>query len=104
VSLKNVTDQELKEELARREQERCEQERRDRQERMRNLVQHRDALLPLIPHGRTSCSDDNIRNGLGSADYGARCSRCALLELTEFDAENYDFDLTLTFSPVRDPE
>lgn len=104
MSLKNATEQELKAELARREQERRAQERLDRLERVRNLVLHRDALLPLIPHGRTSCSDDNIRNGLGSAEYGARCTRCALLELTEFDAENYDFDLTLTFSPVRDPE
>jgi hypothetical protein len=45
----------------------------------------RDALDALVPeHGRTSCSDDNRRNGFGSngSDF-PRCNRCALLDVLD---------------------
>jgi hypothetical protein len=38
-----------------------------------------DVLAP--EHYRTSCSDDDIVNGFNSSEYGARCTRCALLEV-----------------------
>ena len=100
MNLKTATDRELQDELARREAERKSDALLARQEYFRVLVQNRDSLLALIPHGRTSCSDQDIRNGLGSAEYGARCTRCALLELTEHDAHSYDAELSLTFRPV----
>jgi hypothetical protein len=97
VNLSNLTDEELRSELLRREKERKDQEVRSQRARFATLVANREALLELIPHARTSCSDIKIINGIGSATHGARCSRCALLELNEFDFTNLDFELSLTF-------
>ncbi len=38
-----------------------------------------DKIYPL--HDRTSCSDDDLGNGLYSNDGYARCARCVMLEL-----------------------
>jgi len=64
------------------------------------LKEQKDLILSLIDHSRSSCSDDNVCNGYGSADYGARCTKCHLIEL--FDQEwndgefEVDFDVTIT--------
>jgi len=64
------------------------------------LREQKDLILSLINHSRTSCSDSNICNGYGSADYGARCTKCHLIEI--FDKEwddggwEVDFDVTIT--------
>lgn len=42
-----------------------------------------DALLSLIDHSRTSCSDTNICNGDITDDRQPRCIRCALLNLKD---------------------
>jgi hypothetical protein len=94
MSLEHLTDQELQAELERRQLEREQAAARARQDRFVALVEHREALLALVPHGRTSCSDENPVNGIS---VGTRCNRCALLEVTEFDFQYYDFDLTLNF-------
>lgn len=37
-------------------------------------------------HNRTSCNDDDLNNGFYTARCGQyRCSRCALLQILEFD-------------------
>ena len=64
------------------------------------LREQKDLILSLIDHSRTSCSDSNICNGYGSADYGARCTKCHLIEI--FDKEwddgewEVDFDVAIT--------
>jgi hypothetical protein len=100
MDLNRFTDQDLKAELQRREDDRKISETAARRHRFQMLMKHRDVLLEFVPHGRTSCSDQDIRNGLGSAEYGARCTRCALLELNEHDYFSYDAELSLTFRPV----
>jgi len=68
--------------------------------KMEKLREQKDLILSLINHSRTSCSDTNICNGYGSADYGARCTKCHLIEI--FDKEwddgewEVDFDVTIT--------
>lgn len=100
-NLENFTEAELREELKKREEMAAEAERKERAERFRLLVENRETLLRFVPHGRTSCSDTDRANGFGSAEYGPRCTRCALLEVNEFDHEVYDFDLTLQFVPLN---
>ena len=95
MDLKKFTDQDLQAELQRREAARKNLEMEQRQDRFRLLVQHRDVLLKFVPHGRTSCSDENPCNGLGTAGYGARCDRCALLQLNEYDCVSYDVQVGL---------
>lgn len=43
-----------------------------------NTFEFIDLLFP--EHGRTSCSDDNLNNGL-EEDGSFRCDRCFLLEI-----------------------
>ena len=68
--------------------------------KMKKLRERKDLILSLINHSRTSCSDSNVCNGYGSADYGARCTKCHLIEL--FDQEwsdgewEIDFDVIIT--------
>lgn len=95
MELNKFTDQDLKAELQRREEARKALEVQERQDRFRLLVQHRDVLLKFVPHGRTSCSDEDPCNGPGTAGYGARCDRCALLQLNEYDCESYDVQVGL---------
>ena len=62
------------------------------------LVEHRDTLLLLVGgHDKTSCSDTDPCNGVGSAEYGARCQRCALLTVEVSDYDTYDFDVEFNF-------
>lgn len=67
--------------------------------RINYIKKHADIILPLIEHERSSCSDDNICNGYGSADYGARCKKCHLLEILngDYDAGDFyvDFDIII---------
>lgn len=63
-----------------------------------------DILAPR--HGRTSCSDENISNGLCSngSDSPPRCYRCALLEVARGPyvwPPELRIELTITWSPVE---
>lgn len=100
-ALTNLSDDELRAELARREKERADAATLVRSERFTTLVRNRDVLLELVPHGRTSCSDSNPINGLDSSEHGPRCTRCALLELGVGDAFLYEFELSLNFVPLN---
>lgn len=98
MDLKTYTEKQLKDELARREQERLDEEAKQRRERLALILENREALLRVIPHSRTSCSDENPVNGLYSADYGPRCVRCGLMELDEYNGQfhNVTVDLAIT--------
>ena len=68
--------------------------------KIEKLREQKDLILSLIDHSKTSCSDSNVCNGYGSADYGARCTKCHLIEI--FDQEwsdgefEVDFNVTIT--------
>jgi hypothetical protein len=100
-TLTDLSDEELRAELARREKQRELAALEVARARFATLLQSREALLELMPHERTSCSDSNPVNGLESAEYGPRCSRCALLELSEVDADYFEFELSLNFVPLN---
>ena len=64
--------------------------------KIEKLREQKELVLSLINHGRTSCSDSNVCNGYGSADYGARCTKCHLIEI--FDQEWLDGDFEVDFN------
>jgi hypothetical protein len=101
--LSELTDEELKAELQRRADTAKQAKKAARTAQVQLLIQHREALLALIPHGRTSCSEERPINGFSYSGQPRppRCARCALLELSEYHAETFDTDLTLNFYPVE---
>ena len=48
-----------------------------------------DLIIP--EHGRTSCSDENLNNGIEKDDGNFRCSRCMLLDLVEGNVSPEEF-------------
>lgn len=101
MDLKKYTDKALKDELARREAAAALAAAVERKERIEQIIKHRAELLKMIPHSRTSCNDQEVRNGLYSADYGPRCVRCGLLELSEIDYHEFDVSLQLTITRLE---
>ena len=64
-----------------------------------------DALLSVIPHGRSSCSDSKPINGLGSHSGGGhRCDRCALLDIREMGHFPEKFHFSPQLPPSRLPD
>lgn len=84
--IKNMTDQQIRDELAKREAQRAEEARKKTIQLQDLSVKNIDTLLELTPdHGRTSCSDENPCN----SDRG-RCDRCALMKIKK-DQCNLDY-------------
>lgn len=102
MDLAKVSDKELQDELKRRTEEARQTRRAERQQRLDWVLKNFNALLELVPHSRTSCSDDNIANGLHSAEYGPRCSRCGLLELRHWDADQFDVTVEINIAKVKE--
>lgn len=67
------------------------------------LRKHKDALLSLVSHSRTSCSDENPCNGYGTADYGARCMKCHLIKILndEWNDEMFDVEFEVRITKVE---
>ena len=66
------------------------------------LREHKDFLLEIIDHDRTSCSDDNVCNGYGSASYGARCSKCRLIEVLNDDWDDeWEVDINVIITKIE---
>lgn len=102
MDLTKISDSELAQELERRRQVARDQLRQARAQRLALVLKHRDALLELIPHTRTSCSDSNIVNGLHSSDVTPRCVRCGLLELSEYDVDTFDVAVSLSIRVITE--
>ena len=92
--LKNLSTADLKAELERREQETAEAALAASLRKNQAVFAHKDVLLSLMTHSRTSCSDENPSNG--SLDPAPRCYKCALLNLSEFELDEVELDVTVT--------
>ncbi len=78
-----------------------------RQQRSKEFIKflqdNKDVILKLFQHGRTSCDDDHITNGWGSADGGGcRCNKCGLIEILNgydpcLNNEILDIDFSVEF-------
>jgi hypothetical protein len=94
-----ITDAELVAEFARRKKAAEDEEnaRRDRYADNLVAVLTKEGIDAFVPdHARTSCSDLDLGNGWGAAEYGPRCNRCALLEALRGDGWPRDFVLDVS--------
>lgn len=70
--------------------------------RIQDLRDNADIILPLIDRDRTSCSDTDVANGYGSADYGARCAKCHLIEILNGEwGDRFDVKLTVDITDTE---
>ena len=82
--LTELTDQELNAELERRKQVKKEEEARQRIEKIKLVLEHKDVLMKLMTHARTSCKTSN--NAYYHPYHGAAgCNLCCLEALHESD-------------------
>lgn len=83
MDLRKATEVDLRNELDRRAQERRNDRNIKQDARVASVRKALPAILPLVGHSRTSCSDKDFSN----ASRG--CVRCALLELRDTDTFPY---------------
>ena len=79
-NLKEFTDAELHEELARREASRTSDEVQARKEYNERVLKYLPEVIDLIPHSRQSCKLQT-NSGFNSNTGVAYCARCALQEM-----------------------
>lgn len=72
-------------------------ERAEFDEQRDKVIKAKEAILPLIEHGRTSCSDDCVCNGFSESIQNARCAKCALIDLD--DCSEYSVIIRLEVIP-----
>lgn len=89
--LKQFSDEDLRKELARREQERREAAIRARADHVQQVLKHIEGILPLFKHSYTSCGDDkrvNMERG---------CSRCIAVDIARSNYMDDDYELEIVF-------
>lgn len=89
--LSEFSNEELARELERRRLEAEAEKTRARIVRNRKILEHRDALLALMEHSRSSCASSN--NAYHNEQGYVRCSKCALEQLDEYNLANYEITL-----------
>ena len=76
-----------------------ENQRQKAKAKLDKIRENKEFILSLLEHSRTSCSDEHPCNGYGSADYGARCKKCHLIEILNDEWGNsfdVNFEITIT--------
>lgn len=95
-TLQDATDQELREEIAKRTEAAKAARLRAHAEHVNSVLRNVEALLAMVPeHSRGTCSDHDPYNSRRG------CVRCALIELR--DQNEFAFTLRLSLEPF-DPE
>lgn len=99
-SLGAATDQELFDELQRREEERKAARERKEADLRNALLRNIEGILELVPeHQRTSCSDTRIVNM-----FRARCARCVLLSIKSENWVPTDIKVTVEVTRKSDDD
>ena len=87
-------------------QQKISDKRKEVAKKIRYIRDNKDAILPLLKHSRTSCSDENPCNGYDYSKGYAKCDKCWLIEILddEWYDENVDFDVefSVEFHRVED--
>lgn len=106
-----ITDEQLTAELERRRKERITKARAERAERHKRLLAalSQPDVMAMFSHSRTSCSDDNIANGMGSwrpevGRTAPRCGKCALLEFVQdqWIPDDVEVSIQMNFNRVTE--
>lgn len=80
------------------------EEEQQRRKEIRNKLdaltyEERTAILKLMQHDRTSCSDAKIANGMSYHTGRFRCRKCMLIEIFNGEhGDEFDFNLTAEFT------
>ena len=98
MNIKELSDEELLQEVSRRKQELENEWKKRRLEKVKLFVEHKEVLLKLLTHDRTSCQ--NHDNDCYHREHGgAECNKCCLEGLHESD-DNIDINLSLSLTKV----
>ena len=66
------------------------------------LREHKDIIIPLLKHSRTSCSDEHPYNGYSYYSGYARCKKCYLIEILNGEWGNeIDITFDVEFSNIE---
>lgn len=77
-------------------------EREENGKRLALLREHKDAILSLIDHDRTSCSDDRPDNGYISSYQRSWCRKCHLIEILNEEWDNeFEVSLDVTITKIE---
>lgn len=94
---------EIEEKISKIKEEKFAGRRRRVSEKLSSLTEdQKNFLLSLIDHDRSSCSDENIANGLYSSSNGRwRCRKCMLIEVLNGEhGADYDFTFSVDFEEL----
>lgn len=73
----------------------------ENKEWLEHLHENKDFVLSLFNHSRTSCSDENVCNGMYEGSY--RCPKCALIEILNGEhGYNYEPVFSVNIISVED--
>jgi hypothetical protein len=110
MDLTSLSKEELLAELTRREEVEKALAYNKRLAKWDRISANRTAVLDLLEHSRTSCSDANTCNSYPNSEGYPRCVRCFLLDRdlaeTHFSpaymAENYNVEFSIRLEPVKE--
>lgn len=95
--LSSFSQKELEAELKKRREDKLKLMREQRALRADFLLNRVDALLQLVEHSRTTCSDEKPINTY-------RCSRCFILHAKEDNFWDEEYDMTTRLEQLRPVE
>lgn len=78
----------IREEKEKIKQQKIEEKKKETGKKLDYLKEHKDFVLSLIEHSRTSCSDDHPCNGYDYDKGYPRCKKCFLIEILNGEWEN----------------
>ena len=78
-----------------------EQKLKKNEEQLEKLRKHREAILDIFEHDTTSCSDDNVCNGVFQMHTGlCSCRKCALIEILDGKWGN-DYEVSFSINILK---
>ena len=90
MNIQDISDQELRSELERREHIREEKQRIENMQRATTILQYIDTLINLSHHSKTSCSDENPCN-----HWRNECPRCSLIFAKKDNYVGFDVSIKI---------
>lgn len=93
---------ELDKEEDRIKQDELQEKRIEASKKIEFLREHRDLVLSLFEHERTSCSDEHRVNGYGYSAGRARCNKCFLMEILDGEwGDDWKIEFNIDITPIE---
>lgn len=82
--------------------QKIEEKKKEVEKKLDYLREHKDFILSLIEHSRTSCSDEYPCNGYDYDKGYARCNKCCLIEILNGEWGNkIDVEFDVSFIDIE---